>query len=435
MPDEDATKRTPFVRPPPQSALGEAARCGFVDICKLLLDKGADKDQCNHIGWTPLHEAAFYNHAEAVKTLLVYGANAAKKNKQGALPFQLASLPSVRETIRDLGGEGAATDNACQSPFVFGASSTFGSSTFGDDAYRNPFLIDFSSAVDSSSPFSFGDGAVGLTAPTATDEADNTSPSSASHRVSPSQERKPKLEPQSKETPPQDSSMLHSGSLLGDLPSLDSHVKQRRGADADLDSQASPKDFMARSSPQKGGRQKKGRKGPEVPADFPRELLCAIGGRPLKDAVQSPYGHFFERKLIDRWMRDNGSVCPITGQPLSAAQLVNAPHIQPAVDEWYAIRAKRMIAEQLDVESNAIGADAGPGGVAVGERASPTRESSGDGSCSTVDPTKTSPSAQGNAPGSSSRRWDAKPERTGAGADRAGAAAAGAQEDEAIYDF
>ena len=138
MPDKEATKRTPFVRPPPQSALGEAARCGFVEICKLLLDKGADKDQRNHLWWTPLHEAAFYNHEEAVKTLLVYGADAAITNRQGAFPFQLASLPSVREVIHDLGGEGAAPDFG-RSTFAFGGSATMGIEP------RNPFLIDFSS--------------------------------------------------------------------------------------------------------------------------------------------------------------------------------------------------------------------------------------------------------------------------------------------------
>ena len=36
------------------------------------------------MGWTALHEASFHNHQDVVKVLLVYGADATKKNKQGA---------------------------------------------------------------------------------------------------------------------------------------------------------------------------------------------------------------------------------------------------------------------------------------------------------------------------------------------------------------
>ena len=41
VPDGDAARRFPFARPPPQSCLGEAARCGFKDIAVLLLEAGA----------------------------------------------------------------------------------------------------------------------------------------------------------------------------------------------------------------------------------------------------------------------------------------------------------------------------------------------------------------------------------------------------------
>jgi len=60
---------------PPQSALGEAARSGFQRIAQHLIDAGAEKDQCNHLGWAPLHEATFYNRIETCKLLLLSGAN------------------------------------------------------------------------------------------------------------------------------------------------------------------------------------------------------------------------------------------------------------------------------------------------------------------------------------------------------------------------
>jgi ankyrin repeat protein len=88
---------------------------------KLLLDAGAQKDQQNSLGWTPLHEASFFNQVngcralrrkdvagsptavvqiDIVKMLLVYGADATIRNHQGALPYHLASLPELRTIIK-----------------------------------------------------------------------------------------------------------------------------------------------------------------------------------------------------------------------------------------------------------------------------------------------------------------------------------------------
>ena len=105
VPDGDAARRFPFARPPPQSCLGEAARCGFKDIAVLLLEAGAPKDLANGIGWTPLHEAAFYNHVDVVRSLLVYGADAALRDAQDALAYHVASLGSVRDVLEEMGGE------------------------------------------------------------------------------------------------------------------------------------------------------------------------------------------------------------------------------------------------------------------------------------------------------------------------------------------
>lgn len=49
-------------------------------ICKCLLDAGSDKDQKNHLGWTPLHEACYFSHLDTVQLLLVHGADSTAKN-------------------------------------------------------------------------------------------------------------------------------------------------------------------------------------------------------------------------------------------------------------------------------------------------------------------------------------------------------------------
>lgn len=362
MPDKEATKRTPFVRPPPQSALGEAARCGFVEICKLLLDKGADKDQRNHLWWTPLHEAAFYNHEEAVKTLLVYGADAAITNRQGAFPFQLASLPSVREVIHDLGGEGAAPDFG-RSTFAFGGSATMGIEP------RNPFLIDFSSY---SSPDSLAPSAA-ESSPFSAEAATKSRPFS---KLSSFHDRR-QPQPQSKETT-SNGTMLHSGSMLGDLPSLDSHKKSVHSLSPSGGGPES-EEFMRPSVKSSSTKGRSGGAKPEVPPGFPCDLLCSISQRPLKDAVRSPHGHLFERRIIERWIRDNGSVCPLTGHPLGAAELSDAPNVRTAVDDWYAQRARRIIDEQSAV-NGAVGPCSTSSGVGAAQaRAQPA------GSCAAAD--------------------------------------------------
>ncbi|AYU80566.1 U-box domain protein, putative [Leishmania donovani] len=51
------------------------------------------------------------------------------------------------------------------------------------------------------------------------------------------------------------------------------------------------------------------------------DLLCALTGAIMKNPVSSPYGQTYEKEAIMNWLEQNGSVCPITGRPLTAAQL------------------------------------------------------------------------------------------------------------------
>lgn len=74
---------------------------------KTLLDFNAPKDLQNSLGWTPLHEACFFNRVETVKTLLLAGARADIRTSSGALPYHLASLQLVRTMLREMGGDAA----------------------------------------------------------------------------------------------------------------------------------------------------------------------------------------------------------------------------------------------------------------------------------------------------------------------------------------
>jgi hypothetical protein len=125
IPSDDDSNGSPFASAPAHCALGEASRCGFQRVVSViiilkfdfiinyilinykkvqsLLDGGASKDQCNSLGWTALHEACFYNRIETVKLLLLSGANASARTKQGAMPYHLAGLQILRTMLKDIG--------------------------------------------------------------------------------------------------------------------------------------------------------------------------------------------------------------------------------------------------------------------------------------------------------------------------------------------
>ena len=113
IPDTAQSYASPFQAAPPHNALGESARCGYNRIVLLILDAsgnssgGVDKDQPNSLGWTPLHEACFYNRVEVVANLLIAGASATARTRSGALPWHLSGLENIRNLLKDEGGPGA----------------------------------------------------------------------------------------------------------------------------------------------------------------------------------------------------------------------------------------------------------------------------------------------------------------------------------------
>ena len=41
----------------------------------------------------------------------------------------------------------------------------------------------------------------------------------------------------------------------------------------------------------------------------------------MTQPVRSPYGHVFEKQTIEAWLQQNGEKCPMTGKPLTSADL------------------------------------------------------------------------------------------------------------------
>ena len=68
-----------------------AARYGHLDICRLLIDKGAQLEAKDIIGRTPLHCAAVRGHVEIVRLLCDRGADVEARSDSGSWPLHWAA--------------------------------------------------------------------------------------------------------------------------------------------------------------------------------------------------------------------------------------------------------------------------------------------------------------------------------------------------------
>jgi ankyrin repeat protein len=64
---------------------------GNVELTEFLIEHGADVNQENEFGWTPLHSAAKYGQDRIVAMLLEAGADLNAKTESGRTPARVAS--------------------------------------------------------------------------------------------------------------------------------------------------------------------------------------------------------------------------------------------------------------------------------------------------------------------------------------------------------
>src|SRR5262249_16271317 len=69
----------------------KAAKSGTLEEIKILLDCGAQVDETEEDGWTPLHIATAGGHKEVVQLLIERGANVDAANKSGLTPLYAAA--------------------------------------------------------------------------------------------------------------------------------------------------------------------------------------------------------------------------------------------------------------------------------------------------------------------------------------------------------
>ena len=89
-----------------------AACIGHLDICRLLIDKGAQVEAKNSNGRTPLHCAAYQGHVEIAQLLCNHGADDEARGNSGWRPLHWAAMDGHISVVKDLIEERNAEINA-----------------------------------------------------------------------------------------------------------------------------------------------------------------------------------------------------------------------------------------------------------------------------------------------------------------------------------
>jgi len=69
-------------------------------MVKMLLSRGAQVNEADMVGNTPLHTATIYGHTELVKLLLQHAAEVYKKGQHGALAIHMAAHEGHANLVR-----------------------------------------------------------------------------------------------------------------------------------------------------------------------------------------------------------------------------------------------------------------------------------------------------------------------------------------------
>jgi hypothetical protein len=134
-----------------------------------------------------------------------------------------------------------------------------------------------------------------------------------------------------------DGPLLHRGGVLGDLPSLSPGGKVspdkntlKNHSKATIDGAGSM--FTADGKSKTGPRGAASRN--ELPKDVPPEFVCELCRKIMSDPVKSVYGNFFEATVINRWLKDQGHICPLTGAPMSDTDLTPDEELRGKIQQW-----------------------------------------------------------------------------------------------------
>ena len=85
-----------------ETCLMIAANDGHLDICRLLIDKGAQVNAKDINGWTPLHLASWEGRIEIVRLLCDHVADIEARDEDGMRPLHLAATYGHISIVKEL---------------------------------------------------------------------------------------------------------------------------------------------------------------------------------------------------------------------------------------------------------------------------------------------------------------------------------------------
>jgi len=92
-----------------ETPLNLAASRGYLTVVKMLLERGADVNMAGSDGWTPLHSAVQSGNLELVKLLLEEGADPNRTEDRGLTPLRVAeecSMEAIAHFLESVAGRG-----------------------------------------------------------------------------------------------------------------------------------------------------------------------------------------------------------------------------------------------------------------------------------------------------------------------------------------
>jgi hypothetical protein len=88
-----------------------------------------------------------------------------------------------------------------------------------------------------------------------------------------------------------------------------------------------------------------------LPGNVPTDYVCAINGHVMKEPVRASSGKVYEKTTLELWVNRNGSVCPITGEPLTGEIEIDK-ELQTAIMRWH-------ITQAMDANKDPFGSGGG----------------------------------------------------------------------------
>mmetsp|Transcript_28656 Transcript_28656/g.46266 ORF Transcript_28656/g.46266 Transcript_28656/m.46266 type:complete len:515 (-) Transcript_28656:60-1604(-) len=340
-----------------------AVSSGAIKIIKIFRERGYDIDAKTlrgpgsyASGWTPLHMACAYGIPETVTALLAAGADVETKNSINWMPLHEAVHRGYTSIVEMLLAAGAKTNELIPSSMIAPYHPQYPLAHACRQGHPDVVKALLQAGADKDaqneggwtalheSVFFRHEECVQILLVYGADVSLKTTQGYAvfdfeslpSIRQALNDARPPDMVPESQSPKPESKTPEKvSYRLLGDLPELGSKPRFRNenGDDDDEDEEERRKRIEKRKKLRKKRKVKLQGAAPPEPG-VPEEYACQLTGKILVDPVTTVYGNHYEKTALLGWIKSQGNICPVTGQPLCEAEVLTDKDLRLEISDW-----------------------------------------------------------------------------------------------------